>query len=256
MPDGSLIACTRMYNATERVTEAWACIARATAELAGVALRFETFPYPADILDVWRRPDLGLVMICGRIFMLEGQRHIPLAAPCRSFGGKPQYHTKLLVRKDSPFRTFEDSFGARLGWTVEHSHSGYLAVERFLAPYQGKVPTPLYPVRVGPLHTPANCLNALAENTADIVPLDGYYHELLEKNAPEKLAATRVLAITGEYPMPFFAASAKTPSDVCGRLSAALLELGNRESLRPALGTLCLDGFCRPDFAAYSVLRG
>lgn len=248
-----LIACTRMYNATEAVVSTWQSFVQEVATRSGTPLTFERWPYPLDIEELWKRPDLGLTFICGRVFILYGQKHVPIAVPVRAESGMPVYNSKLLVRADSTFARLEDTFGSRLGWTVTHSHSGFLAVKKLLAPYQAKSASPLYE-NVGPLHTPANCLKALAQDAADIVPLDGWYYELLQRHAPEKLAGTRILIETDNYPMPFLAASPGTDPAVCERLAAAVQEVAALPAMRPALELLGLTGFARPNPTDYAVM--
>lgn len=246
MPYTAYVANTRMYDVCPAVAARWRTLMDAVAQRAGVALRHEAHKWPADIEDLWQRPDLGLTFICGRPFRLFGGRHKPVGVPvlrtppaaeAEAFSAGSLYATCFMVRASSPWTCLEDSFGSRLGWTVRHSHSGYNAVRRALLPhFRG---TPLYRAFVGPLHTPNRCLDALLHDEADVVPLDGYCHHLLARHVPERLAGTRVLAVTPPAPMPFLAASPETPDEVCHRLRMALLTIDDA----PLLADLELCGF-------------
>lgn len=260
-----LIACTRMYNAAPSVTEAWRILLQAASRIGGIPLEVIAHPFPNDIEDLWKRPDLGLAFMCGRAFMLDGSRHVPVAVPLRRAAqDQPFYGTELLVREDSPFHCLEDSFGSRLGWTVHHSHSGFIAVRKHLAPYAGtSLPSSGAPrsgdaavpyVEVGPLHTPARCLAALRENTADVVPLDAYYAELLRRNAPGALDGTRVLDRTRSYPMPLLVASPGVSPAVCGALRQGLFTACAEPENKAALDALCISGFAEPDISLYASL--
>lgn len=255
MTASPLLACTRMYNVCESVTSCWAQLVQETERISGIPLRFEHFTFPQNIEELWMRQDLGLTLICGRSFALYGMQHIPLAAPVRLTTGTSTYHTKLLVRADSTYERLEDSFGSVLGWTVSHSHSGYMAVRKHLKPYQDQREQPLYTL-LGPLHTPALCLKALADGSASVVPVDGYYYELLLRNAPEALAGTRILDMTAEYPIPFFAASPGVDPALGERLADAVQQAAALPALRPVLESLCISGFARPDAAVYLPLGG
>lgn len=250
----TLLACTRMYNATEAVAGLWMRFVQEVAALARVALVFERYAFPLDIEALWKRPDLGLAFICGRAFALYGQRHVPLAVPVNSLSGAPLYHTKLLVRAESPFVRLEDSFGSRLGWTVEHSQSGYHAVREVLAPHRRQDGRLLH-TPVGPLHTPANCLRALGEGAADIVPVDSYYYDLLARNAPEKLAGTRVLSVTADRPMPFLAASPGVDPHACNSVRQAVREVSSIQEMKPVLDLLCIEDFTDVDTQQYSIFK-
>lgn len=256
MAGRTFVFCTRLYNMGEQVTDFWRRLAGEVARISGIGLRFEIFPFPHDIMDVWGRPDLGCTFICGRPFALGGMRHKPIAVPLRVHpsGSASRYHTKLLVRADSGFQTLEDTFGGRLGLTVHHSLSGYLAVKRHLAMFAPPSGKPVYAEEVGDLHISANSLKALAENRVDVVPLDGYCHELLERHAPEKLAHTRVIAETRDYPMPFMAASPTVSDADCDALRQGLFAAAALPAMRPVLTGLGLAGFAVPDIAEYAGL--
>lgn len=250
-------ACTRMYNACERVVEFWDAFVNAVSDLSGVQLKIERHPFPQDIQSLWARPDLGLAFICGRAFALEGMRHKAIAVPLRKGGADgnpaPLYSTHMLVREDAPFQGCEDILSARIGWTVSHSHSGYLAVKDLLAPL-AKNTGSLFSQETGPLHTPMNCIKALRENIADAVPMDSFYYDLLLNNAPETLAGTRILATTREYPMPLLAAAPTMDDAVCRALLRGLQEAARLPEMAPVLKALCITGFAEPDIEKYAAL--
>lgn len=253
--DHPLIACTRMYNAAPSVAAAWRCLLEETAKLSGLSLDIIPHSFPNDIEDLWKRPDLGIAFMCGRAFMLEGARHTPIAVPVRNGErGGPKYHSILLVREESPCRCLEDSFGQRLGWTVHHSHSGYIAVREHLAPHMGPDGSLPYSEEVGPLHTPAMCLAALRENRADVAPLDGYYAELLHQNAPEVLAGLRPIAATRSYPMPLLVGAPTLPPEHGERLRQGLFAACAKAENKAILDALCITGFVKPDIASYASL--
>lgn len=251
MPISPRIACTRMYNVCAEVTALWRELAELASGISDVPLHFSLHPFPEDIEDLWRRPDLGLAFICGRAFMLHGQKHIPIAVPLRLPEAAPLYHTRLLVREDSPLHSLENSLTSRFGWTVSHSHSGNAVVRKHLAAHMVAGREPLW---LGPLHTPSNCLEALLRGDIDVAPLDAYTWELLAVHAPRALEGTRVLSETRSYPMPFLAASPGTDPDICRRLREAMTGLQARREARHLLEGLRLAGFVVPVAAEYAIL--
>lgn len=258
MTDPQYIACTRMYNVCESVACLWDVLMVETSRISGIALRIERHPFPADILDLWSRSDLGLTFICGRAFVLGGMHHKAVAVPLRTGeNGKHSaslYSTHILVRENSPFERTEDILGAAIGWTVSHSHSGYLAVKRLLAPMAKRGVENIFNPGTGPLHTPMNCLHALKEGMVDAAPMDSFCYSLLRHNAPDKLSGTRILATTPEYPMPFLAASQDVDDTTCEALRSGLLEAGAQAAMAPVLELLCITGFAKPDFREYCIL--
>lgn len=251
-----------MYNASPRVAALWGRLVEETSRLARVPLEITAHAFPRDIEDLWKRPDLGLAFMCGRAFMLGGMKHTPIAVPLRAgqamdttYQASPLYHTEFLVAASSPFTSLEDTFGHRLGWTVHHSHSGYIAVREHLAAFAEPGGTPLYAEEVGPLHTPAACLAALKAGEADVAPMDAYYADLLRRNNPEILEGTRVVAVTRSYPMPLLVGAPGLDRGTADALRQGLFEASRQEALGETMRDLCLNGFAEPDLAAYAALH-
>src|SRR5206468_2162780 len=125
------IANARMYAVTPEAEIAWReLLARVGAE-AGVALDYMPYPAPQPLEQLWARPDLGAVQMCGYPIALRLADVVPLAAPIPDAAwaeGRAVYRTDLIVRADAPYRTLPDTFAGKLGWTVEHSHSGFNAL--------------------------------------------------------------------------------------------------------------------------------
>ena len=131
----SEIMNARMYAVAPEVEDAWrGLLERITAE-AGVALRYVPYPAPKPMEDLWRRPDLGCVFMCGYPIALKLAPVVPIASPIPRAdwaGGRAVYRSDLIVRADAPYATLEDTFGGRAGWTVAHSHSGFNAFRHHL----------------------------------------------------------------------------------------------------------------------------
>lgn len=257
MDHNRYIANTRMYDVCPQVAALWRELVEIVSRCSGVPVQHVPHAWPANIEDLWRRPDLGLTFICGRPFRLFGAVHQPVAVPVLSdapivspteIPSGSLYATHFLVHAESPWTSLEDSFGSRLGWTVMHSHSGYNALRRALLPHYRGIP--LYRAFIGPLHTPGRCLEALARHEADVVPMDSYCYTLLLRHAPERLSGCRLLASSPPAPMPFLAASPETPETVCVRLREALLSLDNANLLEG----LALKGFAPVQADDYHLL--
>ncbi len=131
----SLIANARMYAVTPAAETAWRdLIARVCAE-AEVALDYLPYPAPRPLEQLWARPDLGAVQMCGYPIAMGLAAVEPIAAPIPALDwarGRAVYRSDLIVRADSGFRTLADTFGGRVGWTVDHSHSGFNALRHHL----------------------------------------------------------------------------------------------------------------------------
>ncbi len=138
----------RMYAVTPAVETAWRSLLERITAAAGVAFEYVPYPAPQPLETLWARPDLGCVFMCGYPVALQLAEVVPLAAPIPRApwaAGRPVYRSDLIVREDAPFRTLEDTFGGRAGWTVEHSHSGFNAFRHHLLQYRTAVATGALP---------------------------------------------------------------------------------------------------------------
>jgi ABC-type phosphate/phosphonate transport system substrate-binding protein len=240
-----LVANARMYAVNPVVWAAWAALFERVSTISGVPLTVIEHAAPAPLEELWRRGDLGLAFICGFPFAALDFGLQPIAAPIPAgplAAGRPFYASDLIVRADGPFRTLEETFGGRIGWTARHSQSGFQAPRRHLLPYRRGV-APLYRESIGELMTPRRVIEAVLDDRIDIGPLDSYFHDLLKRHEPDTAARLRVVATTEPTPMPLLAASPTLAPADRDALRRALLALGDDPLGRSLLAALCLSGF-------------
>ncbi len=252
----TFIACSRLYNATPQCAQAWRDLFREIGTRSGISLRTLDWEAPAQLEELWARPDLGMAFLCGRPYVQAGARHQIIGAPLTGEGGEQAaYRTLLLARVSSGWTRIEHSFGHRLGRMPAHSQSGYNALRFLLAPYARGCA--LYAETLE-LETPADCMRALWESRVDVIPLDSYYHRLLTQEYPELGKELTVLGMSPLTPMPFLAAAPTLDPGAARALRNALAEWSastqysaGQEDMRQAL---CLNGFVFPSPSDYAVL--
>jgi ABC-type phosphate/phosphonate transport system substrate-binding protein len=262
MADGSggadaRVMNARMYAVTPQVEAAWRLLLERVSAEAGVSFRYLPYPAPQPLEELWGRPDLGVVFMCGYPMMLGLAAVVPLAAPIPRApwaGGQARYRTDLIVRADAPYQRLEDTFGGRAGWTVEHSHSGFNALRHHLLAYRSATRPRLYRQMTGQLVTARNVLDSVREGRIDVGPLDAYWHQLIAQHAPELTQGIRVLTSTATAPIPAFVTAAGTDPALIGRLRAAFMAAPRREWFAPLAGTLQLQGFAGVSLDDYRVL--
>lgn len=247
----------RMYAVTPEVEAAWRELLGHITREAGVELSYHAYPAPQPLEGLWSRPDLGAVLMCGFPVALQLAPVIPIAAPIPSAawaGGRAVYRTDLIVRRDSPYLRLEDTFGARAGWTVGHSQSGFNALRHHLLAHRSAQRPTLYGEVTGNLVTARNVLEAVRDGRIDIGPLDAYWHMLIARHAPELTADIRVLASTALAPMPAFVAAAGAPAQMVTRLRAAFIGAATRPWFGPLGDSLLLQGFAAASAGAFATL--
>ncbi|HEV2228762.1 MAG TPA: PhnD/SsuA/transferrin family substrate-binding protein [Steroidobacteraceae bacterium] len=253
----SWIANARMYAVTAEVEAAWRALLEHVAADAAVTLAYVPYPAPQPLEDLWKREDLGAVFMCGFPIALELARVVPLAAPIPRAPwahGRAVYRTDLIVREDAPYRTLEDTFGGRAGWTVAHSHSGFNALRHHLLAYRTPARPALYGEMRGNLVTARNVLDGVREGRIDVGPLDAYWHLLIARHAPELARGIRVLASTETAPMPAFVAAAGAPPGLVRGLRAAFAGAAARPWFAPLAEQLLLEGFAEASAASFTPL--
>jgi ABC-type phosphate/phosphonate transport system substrate-binding protein len=250
-----LIMNARMYSVKPRVEAIWQqLLERVTAE-AGVPLEYVPYPAPQPLEVLWARPDLGCVFMCGYPVALQLAQVVPLAAPVPRAAwaaGRPLYRSDLIVRTDAPYRTLEDTFGGRAGWTIEHSHSGFNAFRHHLQAHRTASRPKLYGSMIGNLVTARAVLDAVREGRIDVGPLDAYWHMLIARHDPTLTAGIRVLDVTDTATLPAFVTSASTPVTTITALRDAFANAACRSWFKPMADELLIDGFARVDASDYA----
>lgn len=251
-----MIANARMYAVTPEAEVAWQeIIGRVSAEV-GANFEYLAYPAPQPLEPLWRRPDLGCVFMCGYPIALQLADVIPIAAPIPDApwaAGRAVYRSDLIVRHDAPFETLEDTFSGRVGWTVDHSHSGFNALRHHLLPYRSPERPQVYAQATGNLVTARRILDEVLAGSIDIGPLDGYWNMLIRRWKPELTAGIRTLASTEVAPMPAFVASAGADPGLVAALRAAFAAAKD-QSWFPALAEpLLITGFQPMELADYAL---
>jgi ABC-type phosphate/phosphonate transport system substrate-binding protein len=160
-----------------------------------------------------------------------------------------------MVRTDASYASLEDTFGARVGYTVRDSHSGYVALREHLLPYRLARGVPLYGEVVGPLVSPRAVAEALMAGRIDVGPLDSYAHDLMRANEPQLASRLRTIATTRFAPIPPFVATAPLLPDAVQNLQAAFAQASAAPDLQPLRDTLRLAKFVVPELEDYETFH-
>ena len=251
------IANARMYAVTPEVEATWQRLLGLVAQEAGVALTYVPYPAPQPLETLWARHDLGSVFMCGLPIAAKLGGVVPIAAPIPKAewaAGLAVYRTDLIVRQDAPYRVLEDTFGARAGFTVSHSQSGFNAFRHHLLPFRSPQRKTLYATMVGNLVTARNVLDSVREGRIDVGPLDAFWHLLIRRHAPQLTVGVRVLASTALTPIPALVAAARVPVEVVARLRDAFLNAATRAWFSDFADPLQLAGFAGVTESSYATL--
>jgi ABC-type phosphate/phosphonate transport system substrate-binding protein len=245
-----------MYSVTPGAERAWKDLFEWLARTSGVDLVSIDHAFPMRLSDLWAREDLAAGFMCGFPFACSEIPPVPVAAPVPDRGpgaGAAAYATHLIVAAASPFQSLEETFGGRVGYTVEDSQSGYNALRHHFFAYRRDKGTLLYGKSLGGLFTPRRVIEALLDGMIDVGPLDSYAYELIARHEPELSNRIRTVATTEPTPIPFLVASRTMPLAVVEALRSALLQFGDAPDTIDLRDRLCLSGFAPVDLAGYAV---
>ena len=242
-----------MYSVTPGVADAWRTLVAKAAHLADVTLEYVVHAAPAPLDTLWRREDLGCVLMCGFPWATwddasSRPRLVGVPVPRGAPGGT--YRSEIVARAPAPYRSLDDLRGARFGFTLPTSQSGYQAARVALAPLaRGQR---YFAHAVGPLVTPRAVVDALLAGDIDAGPLDSYWLALLRRHEPRVAAQLRTVHRTAWTAAPAFVCSAAVPDATATALRDGLAAaLGALPALRD---TLLLDDVVAADPQRYAAL--
>jgi ABC-type phosphate/phosphonate transport system substrate-binding protein len=257
--DTPLVANARMYSTgAAQAAQAWVALLRWIVARAGGAWNVLDYPPPQPLDELWARGDLGCTFMCGLPYALDARQLTPIVAPVvrgERYEGRPIYFTDIVVHRDAPFHRLEDTFGRRVGYTVKHSQSGYVALREHLLPYRLRLGHPLYASAVGPLGGARDVVDAILTGRIDVGPLDSYVLDLIRHLQPDLAAQLRSIATTQESPIPLFIATGSIDPDLVRKLQDAFAAAMAAEELQSLRDTLLLADFVVPQREPYEILK-
>lgn len=181
-----------------------------------------------------------VIFLCGLAYIelrRRGERIEPLAAPRlrgSRYGGRPIYYSDVIVRRDSPFRSFADLRGCSWAYNEPYSHSGpgitcYRLVEMGeTRGYFGRV------IQAG-WHE--RSIRMVHSGEVDASAVDSHVLALALRDHPELVAGLHVIDVLG-------------PSTIQPVVAASWLAEGLKTELRSLLLELASDAAAQAIFAS------
>ena len=247
------------YGVTPSVESAWKELLLRIGREAGVVFDFLPYPLPRPQEELWTDSDTGCVfMMCGYPIAMRHCAVVPIAAPIPSAAwtqGRALYRSDLIVKADSHFRTLTDTFGGRLGWTNNHSHSAFNALRYHLLQYRTRERSTLYSQVVGDLGSVRKLFESVSDGTIDVGSIDAYWHLLLQRHQPEIAARVRVIESTVTAPLPAFVASPAVTDEVIERLAVCFGSAQAQPGFRSLAEPIMIDGFAASSLDDFDIIR-
>jgi phosphonate transport system substrate-binding protein len=194
---------------------------------------------------------LAYIELCG-----PGQLPLtPVAAPVLSgprAGGRPIYFSDVIVRRDSPFRTFADLRGASWSFNECLSHSGY-GITRYRLVEMGWTGGFFGRVIEAGFHD--DSIRLVRGGQVDASAIDCHVLALALRDDPTLALEVRVIDSLGPSTIQPVVVADGLPDALRDGIRQALLDLANDPDARTWLARGLVDRFLRVDDASYDDLR-
>ena len=167
----------------------------------------------------------------------------PLAAPVlqgKRYEGRPIYFSDVIVRRDSPARTFLDLRGARWAYNDPDSHSGY-NITRYTLVRLGETRGFFGRVVAAGFHQSAIWM--VVNGEVDATAIDSQVLAVELRDHPELRERIRVLEVLGPATIQPVVAARRLPNDLKDAMRAALRALGDDPAMRGALDAGFIERF-------------
>jgi phosphonate transport system substrate-binding protein len=193
--------------------------------------------------------------ICGLPYVRRVERLELLAAPVMQaarYQGRPVYFSDVIVRHDSPFRSFADLRGATWAYNVPGSFSGYMAPRAHLAAL-GEMAG--YFGRAVESGAHLQSLELIAAGAVDASAIDTTVMELELRRRPELATQFRSVETIGPSPIPPVVATRGLAAEVKQRLRDTLLHMQEDSEGQDILSQGLLARFVAVHDADYDDIR-
>ena len=181
---------------------------------------------------------------------------IPVAAPVLEgarYEGRPIYFSDVIVRRDSPFRSFLDLRGRSWAYNEPLSHSGY-GITRYHLVRLAETNGFFGEVVEAGFHQDA--IRMVARGEVDGSAIDSQVLALELRNYPELAEQVRVVEALGPSTIQPVAVSRRVPEELREEIRAVLLTMAEDPGLRERLSAGGLiERFVAVDAASYDDIR-
>ncbi len=234
--------------------ETYDCITRYVGERLGVP----TMLHVGQSLDEFATGQADIGFLCGLLYakMPVQTRLIQLlAAPVvtgERYAGKPIYYSDVIVRRDSPYTSFEALQGARWAFNEEASHSGYNVVGYSLL-QRGKT----FNFFGSMLKTGSHgaSIQAVLNGQADATAIDSHVLDVQFRQQPELAQQLRVIEMLGPSTIPPVVASTRIDTKIQHQIQEILCTMHEDAEGARGLHTGLIERFVMVDDGQYDNIR-
>ncbi|MBO0699055.1 MAG: PhnD/SsuA/transferrin family substrate-binding protein [Zavarzinella sp.] len=167
----------------------------------------------------------------------------PIVAPVvrgARYGGRPIYFSDVIVRRDSPFRSFADLRGRSWAYNERHSQSGY-GITRFVLARDGHAKG--YFGRVVEAGWHEQAIRLVAAGGCDASAIDSHLLAVMVRDEPDLANELRVIETLGPSTIQPVVVARRLPRRVKSELRRAFLSLAGDPAAQQPLAAALVERF-------------
>ncbi|MBI5525649.1 MAG: PhnD/SsuA/transferrin family substrate-binding protein, partial [Deltaproteobacteria bacterium] len=206
-----------------------------------------------EINDLLLAGEIDLAFVCsGTYAALPEDAPVELIA-VPVVNDRAVYHSVIIVRDKTPYKTFSDLRGARFAFSDELSNTGHI-YPRWLLAEAGEEPASFFS---GTIFTGSHDRSILAvyRHLADGTAVHELVYRAIVVPGSPYWGKLRIIDTSPDFATPPVVAPVAVPADVRARMRNVLLGMGASEEGRARLKPLGFDGFAPAEPADYFPIR-
>ena len=196
---------------------------------------------------------VDIAYVCGATYLdlLPAKKVELLALPLLK--GKPYYHSLVIARKGTPYRSLYDFREKIYAMSDPESNSGSL-VPRYELRKHGEKAESFFK-RIVYTYDHGESIRAVLKGFVQGASVDGAVFKAYRRNHPREAARLRVVQRFGPFGIPPFIMRKDLPDPVKAKLCNALIAMKKRAKGRSILEAMALEGFVAPGGFDYPNIR-
>ncbi len=196
---------------------------------------------------------IDAAFVCSRPYV-EGHRDFGMELLCAPVCfGKTEYHSYLIVHKDSSIQKLEDLRGKVFAFSDPLSNTGMLVPVCALA-RMGETPESFFRRHIF-TYSHDNSIRSVAEKFVDAAAVDSLIWEYLNAKGQRWPAQTRIIDRSEPFGIPPLVVSPDIDSELKEKLRSAFLNMHDDPKGREILDMVLIDRFTEIEDSAYDSIR-
>jgi phosphonate transport system substrate-binding protein len=206
-----------------------------------------------EIDELFPKGEVDLAFICSGPYAARRNVYGFEALATPQVRGKPFYQSYLIVRKDSPYQSFQDLRGKVFAFTDPESNTGSIVPRHWLAEV-GETPESFFKQTTF-TYSHDNSILAVAKNLVDAAAVDGHQWEYYQRVNPVHTANTRVIRKSDPYGSPPVVASLKLDGQVKSSIRDLLLTMHQDPEGKQIIDKILIERFVPPQDEWYEPIN-